>query len=109
MIKQDDNVIKFPITEKQWREIEASIRYALEKYAPPQDVVDHILQETKKVFLKHCSNPFVLNVPVPLDFVGTFNDSCEKIANHFKNITTLLMVEIMTREIELYYHRLEAE
>lgn len=106
MIKHD-NIIQFPIAEKQWREIEESIRLALVPYAPPKDVVDHMLRKVKQVYLKHCSTPLKFDVAVPPDSIVVLNDTVEKVVKHFQNITMMLMVEIMTREIELYYSQLE--
>lgn len=105
-MEKKDNVIQFPAGEKQWREIETSIRLALAPYAPPKDLIDHMLYQAKKVFLKHCSTPFRTDVSVPQDSVEVLNDVVEKITQYFQNIMNLLMVEIMIREKELYYHQL---
>lgn len=104
---QNDNIIQFPVAEKQWREIEASIRSAAAPFAPPKDALDHMLQKAKQVFLKHCSTPLKIDVSVPQDAIVIFNNTIGKVTQHFQNITTMLMVEIMTREIELYYCQLD--
>ncbi len=90
-------IIPFPNDDKQWRLIENSIRSALLPHAPPDDVIDHMLNETKKVYLKVSSKPLTLSVPA--DAI----DVVRNLTAYFHEAVNMLTVEIMVREIKLFY------
>jgi len=49
-----DNIINFPLNdERYWRETEDSLRTMLTKRGSPEDLINHICHQLKKIFLKN--------------------------------------------------------
>jgi len=105
-----DNIIHFPLNdERYWRETEGSLRTMLTKRGASDDLIDHICHKLKKIFIKN-NKTFQVTVvanPDGEDIVRAIQEAVMQVASHYKKITTNLIGEIMTREIDLYYNKSE--
>lgn len=98
------NIIKFPV-EQTWQDIETIIRRKLDAYGYGKADVTEYLIEKMRGFYTLCESEertFELTMPaeVPLELVSGI---VLKIRRYKSDVILKLVVELLNREIELYY------
>jgi hypothetical protein len=100
-----DNVIQFPgLSEREWKNIEGSIRSDHAKDSIPEDFTDELCKTLKSILLE-AGKDKDFSVPFVGDVQKTVEDAAQQVSDHYKLVVEGLIKEIVKREVELYKYR----
>ena len=100
-----DNVVQFPgLSEREWKNIEGSIRSDHKKESLPEDFTDELCKTLKSILLE-VGKDKDFSIPFVGDVQKTVEEAAGQVSAHYKSVVEGLIKEIVKREVELYRYR----